>query len=79
MSEKQKQMISDHTPKWFRRMKFWNLVMAVLTPLSGGELVIIFAKIDLPAWVHVVAGVCALLTLILKGVIKDVDGDGLID
>jgi len=79
MSESQKQNITNHTPKWYRKMAVWKVVLAILTPLGGGELVLLFANVQLPAWVHVLAGTCAVFLLILKGIVKDVDGDGYVD
>lgn len=79
MSEKQKKIVSNATPKWFKRMKMWQVITAVLTPIASGELLAFFAKIELPVWVHVTVGVCAVVTFYIKIFIKDVDGDGIID
>ena len=79
MSERQKRMVSNATPKWFKRMKFWNLVTAVITPVASGEIILLFSHVTLPVWVHSVVGVLAALSIYIKIFIKDVDGDGITD
>ncbi len=65
--------------KWYKKYNTWKTIMGILTPIAGGEVVAAFANVHLPAWVHVTVGFCALALLVLKGVVKDDDGNGILD
>ena len=65
--------------KWYKKYDTWNRVIAILTPIAGGEIVAAFANVQLPTWVHVVVGFSALALLVLKVFVKDEDGDGILD
>lgn len=65
--------------KWYQKYNTWNTVLGILTPIAGGELAAAFAGVQLPAWAHSIAGFCALAVIVLRVVVKDVDGNGIID
>lgn len=65
--------------KWYQKYNTWTTIMAILAPMAGGELVAAFTNFPLPVWVHGAVGICAFTLLVLKAVVKDVDGNGIVD
>ncbi len=79
MSEKQKQAIRKAVPRWYKKMAFWKVATLILAPIASGELLLFFTKFELPTWVHITVGVCAVISFYIKLFVKDEDGDGVVD
>ena len=62
---------------WYK-MSFWNAVLGVITPLTIGGEVAVYASGVNPVFHYVVIG-AAILAAIIKAVIKDDDNDGVAD
>lgn len=78
MSDEVKKTVNKITPKWYRKMKFWSVVMLVITPLAAGGEAAIYITQAHPAF-HGVVVVAGIVMAILKGTIQDADGDGYVD
>lgn len=65
--------------KWYKRYNTWNTVLMILTPIASGEILAMFAHIELPTWVHIAVGIASGLVLYLKMFLKDDNHNGIVD
>ncbi len=78
MSDKQKQMVSKLTPKWYKKMKVWQVVILVITPMAaGGEAAIYLTEAN-PA-LHGAVIVTGILLAVIRYTVKDENNDGIVD
>lgn len=64
--------------RWYKKMKFWNFVGYIVTPLTvSGEGAIL--ALHLNPWYHAAVVGAVVVSGWVKYMIKDENGDGIVD
>ena len=67
--------------RWYKKMAVWKVILAVLADIASGETFAYFKDISLPIWAHSVMGGAGVILVLIRttGLIKDENGDGIVD